>query len=194
MGTLVLQELVEIQMGYGFRAGVEPDAAGLVGVIQMKDLGDDQIVDLASIARVSMDVPAGRRVREGDIILRTRGERSTCAIVVGDPGFAVVAAPLLRLRVTDGRVLPAYLNWYVNQPLAQAHFAKHAEGSYVKMISKRVLEDLEVDVPSMERQRTVIELAALSGRQQMLNADLWSLRSRLLSDVMMNYAKGSEGQ
>src|SRR5665647_3652409 len=115
-----------------------------MGTLPLRGLVDVQIVDLASLARVSMDVPAGRRVREGDIILRSRGDRSTCAIVVGDPGDAVVAAPLLRLRVTDGRVLPAYLNWYVNQPLAQAHFAKHAEGSYVKMISKRVLEDLSL--------------------------------------------------
>ena len=194
MGTLPLRGLVDIQIGYGFRAGVEPDPTGLVGVIQMKDLGDDHTVDLASLSRVSMDVPTGRQLRTGDIIFRSRGDRSTCAIVAGDPGRALVAAPLLRLRVTDARVLPAYLSWLINQSPAQEHFASHAEGSNVKMISRRVLEDLDIEVPPIGRQRDIIELAGLSARQRILNGDIESLRSRLLSDVMMNYAKGSEGR
>lgn len=194
MGTLPLRELVDIQIGYGFRAGVEPDPAGLVGVIQMKDLGDDHIVDLASLARVSMDVPAGRQVREGDIILRSRGDRSTCAIVAGDPGRALVAAPLLRLRVADDRLLPAYLNWFINQPSAQAHFGRHAEGSSVKMISKQVLEDLEVEVPPLDRQESIVALAALSQRERTLCSTIHAARGHLLTDVMMQYAKGSEAR
>ncbi|MEI6727641.1 MAG: restriction endonuclease subunit S [Actinomycetes bacterium] len=192
MGTLPLRGLVDIQIGYGFRAGVEPDPAGLVGVIQMKDLGDDHIVDLASLVRVSMDVPAGRQVHEGDIILRSRGDRSTCAIVVGDPGPALVAAPLLRLRVVDDRLLSAYLNWYINQPSAQAHFARHAEGSLVKMISTQVLEDLEVEVPPLDRQEGIVALAALSQRERRLCSDIHAARGYLLTDIMMKYAKGSE--
>lgn len=194
MGTTALGKLVAIQIGHSFRAGVRPDAAGAVGVIQMRDLGDDDLVDLASLVRVSMGVRPGEQVREGDIIFRSRGDRSTCAIVTGEPGCAVVAAPLLRLRVTDSRLLPAYLNWFINQPPAQEHFARHAEGSNVKMISKSVLEDLDVELPSIERQRDIVELAGLSARQRILSGDIESLRSRLLSDVMMNYAKGSEGR
>lgn len=194
MGIHALRKLVDIQMGHSFRAGLEPDAAGAVGVIQMKDLGDDGLVALASLVRVSMSVRPGEQVREGDIVFRSRGDRSTCAIVAGDPGFAVVAAPLLRLGVTDPRLLPAYLNWFINQPSAQEYFSKHAEGSNVKMISKSILEDLDVEVPSIDRQRSIIELAGLSARQRILNGDIDSLRSRLLSDVMMNYVKGSEGR
>jgi hypothetical protein len=194
MGSISLRNLVDIQMGHSFRAGLEPNPAGAVGVIQMKDLGDDHLVELTSLAHVTMDIRLGRQVREGDIIFRSRGDRSTCAIVAGEPGCAVVAAPLLRLRVTDSRLLPAYLNWFINQPPAQEHFARHAEGSNVKMISKSVLEDLDVEVPSIERQRSIVELAGLSARQRILNGDIESLRSRLLSGVMMNYAKGSEGR
>ena len=194
MGILALRKLVDIQMGHSFRAGLEPDPVGAVGIIQMKDLGDDDLVDLASLVRVAMDVRPGGQVREGDIIFRSRGARFTCAIVAGDPGCAVVAAPLLRLRVTDPRLLPAYLSWFINHPPAQEHFARHAEGSNVKMISRSVLEDLDVEVPSIERQRNIVELASLSARQRMLSADIDGLRSRLLSDVLMNYAKGSEGR
>jgi hypothetical protein len=179
-------------MGHSFRAGVKPDLAGAAGVIQMKDLGDDHLVDLTSLVRIAMDVRSTQRVREGDIIFRSRGDRSTCAIVAGDPQGALVAAPLLRLRVTDDSLLPAYINWYINQPSAQAHFAKHAEGSSVKMISKQVLEDLEIEVPPLDRQERIVALAALSQRERALCSDIHAARGYLLTDVMMQYAKGSE--
>lgn len=194
MGTLPLRGLVDIQIGYGFRAGVTPDAAGRTGVIQMKDLGDDHIVDLPGMTRVSMDVPARRQVEQGDVVLRSRGDRSTGAIVAANPGPALVAAPLLRLRVVDDRLLPAYLNWYLNQPTAQAHLAKHAEGSFVKMISKQVLEDLEVEVPPLDWQESIVALAALSERERTLCFDITTARGRLQTDVMMRYAKGSEAR
>jgi len=194
MGTFPLRGLVDIQIGYGFRAGVTAEAAGRTGVIQMKDLGDDHIVDLPGMARVSMDVPAGRQVEQGDVVLRSRGDRSTGAIVAADPGPALVAAPLLRLRVVDERLLPGYLNWYLNQPSAQTHFARHAEGSSVKMISKQVLKDLEIEVPSLDRQESIVALAALSERERVLCSGIHTARGNMLADIMMMYARGSEAR
>ena len=99
-----------------------------------------------------------------------------------------------RIRITDARVRPAYLNWYINQPPAQAHLAKHAEGSGVKMISKRALDELEVDIPPLERQAAIVRLAALTGRAKTAEARLENLRARLASEVMLNYARGGEGR
>jgi hypothetical protein len=187
---IALGQIAEIQLGYTFRSSLEPSADGPTRVIQMRDLGDDHLVDLESADRTATEVPASHQARRDDIIFRSRGDRSTCAIVATDPGCAVVAAPLLRLRVTDKRVLPAYLNWFINQPAAQAHFARHAEGSNVKMVSKTALQDLQVDVPSLERQQSIVTLAGLSGRQRTLNTRIDGLRERLQADIMMIYAKG----
>jgi hypothetical protein len=194
MRTLSLRRLADVQMGYSFRTGVESNPSAQVGVIQMKDLGDDHIVDLGSLARVTLDVRPDLRVREGDVIFRSRGDRPTCAIVADDPGCTVIAAPLLRLRVTDPRIMPAYLNWLINHPSAQARLARHAEGTYVKMISKRSLEDLEIDVPTLERQRRIVELSRLSARECILRDDRDALRERMVSVIMMSYAQGGAAQ
>jgi hypothetical protein len=194
MSSTVLHEIADVQMGFSFRSGVEPAVRGPVGVIQMKDLGDDRMVTLGALTRVSMDVAPTHQVLAGDIILRSRGDRASSAIVAADPGHTLVAAPLLRIRITDARVRPAYLNWYINQPPAQAHLAKHAEGSGVKMISKRALDELEVDIPPLERQAAIVRLAALTGRAKTAEARLENLRARLASEVMLNYARGGEGR
>lgn len=194
MSFTALGDIADIQMGYSFRSGVEPDPRGPVGVIQMKDLGEDQTVVLDALTSVSMNVAAAQQVLVGDIILRSRGDRATSAIVAEHPGRAVVAAPLLRIRVTDERVQPAYLNWFINQPPAQAHLARHAEGSRVKMISKRALDELQVEVPPPERQAAIVRLAELDARLRALEADLGALRTKLLSEVMLSYAKGDGGR
>ena len=194
MRSVKLYEIAEVQMGYTFRSGVEPDPCGPVAVIQMKDLREDQIVALDSLAHVSMDVSPAQEVRAGDIIIRARGDRATSAIVAEDPRCAIVAAPQIRIRVTDKRVLPAFLNWFINQSPAQAHLVRHAEGTRVKMISRRALDELEVALPSLDRQDAIVEVAGLVARIRALEADLDSLRTRLVSDVMLSYARGSEGR
>jgi hypothetical protein len=194
MSSSALRDIAEVQMGYSFRSGVEPAEQGPAGVIQMKDLGDDGTVALGALTRVSMDVAPNHQVLAGDIILRSRGDRASSAIVADDPGRALVAAPLLRIRVTDDRVQPTYLNWFINQPPAQAHLAKHAEGSRVKMISKRALDELEVAVPTLDRQAAIVGLATLAGRAKSVEARLENLRARLASAVMLNYARGGEGR
>jgi len=178
-------------MGYSFRAGIHAlPAAGPVGVIQTRDLGDVVVADATEWAHVEMEPSETHLVRQGDIAFRSRGDSFSSAIVHEVPEIAVLAAPLLRIRVTDTRVLPAYLNWFINQPPAQAHFAKSAEGGSVKMINKTALENLEVDAPSLERQEAIVALAALATRERHLVTALGKRRTQFLSEVMMNHAQG----
>lgn len=190
MVCAVLRELADVQPGYTFRSGVVDDPTGTTTVIQMKDLGDDNLVRLSSLARVAAEVPEVYGARKDDVLLRSRGDKVTSAIVAQDPPGTVVAAPLLRIRVTTDAVLPEYLNWFINQPPAQAHLARHNEGSYVKMLRRQAVCELEVDVPPLDRQEAIARLAGLSARERMLNAEIGGLRDRMLADIMLAYAQG----
>ena len=191
MALVPLRDIASVQLGFSFREGVRHDAAGAVRVIQMRDLCDDLIVDLENLECVDMVPPELQWVKAGDILVRSRGDSATSAIVSKNPGRAVAAAPLLRVRVADAAVLPAYLNWALNQPPAQAYLARNAEGSRVKMISGRVLEELEVQIPPLVRQQDVLAMAQLASRARTLQSDIDSRRRRLLSQVMMSYVEGS---
>lgn len=184
-----LKSLASVQMGYSFRTGVQHDRAGSVRVIQMRDLVGDRVADVAQLGCTDMHVPEAQQVRKGDIVFRSRGDTATAAIVDADPGVALVAAPLLRIRIVDGRVLPAYLTWYLNQPPAQAYLAKNAEGSNVKMISKRALEELEVVVPPIAHQERIVALAVLASHDRQLTQEIAARRDSLLCEVMMNHAQ-----
>lgn len=164
---------------------------GSVAVIQMKDLTVSNLVCCDELTKVTMEMPSGHHlVRPGDLIFRSRGLTSTSALLVDDPGVAVLAAPLLRIRITSDSILPEYLNWYISQPPAQSYFTSCAEGTSLKMISKQSLENLEVFVPSLVRQRLVVEMATLAAEEQRILKTLTEKRNQYISSKLLQLAQG----
>ena len=187
-----IKKLATVQMGYSFRSRLEVAEGGSVSVIQMKDLHDDNTVDCDGLMKIDMEaVKEHHLARKGDLVFRSRGHTATSAVLLDDPGKAVVAAPLLRIRVTKlDKVLPEYLNWYISQRDAQIFLTSRAKGTVQKMISKQAIEDLEVALPSLEKQKNIVELATLSAREQTLLQQLSDKREQYISTVLMQFVKG----
>jgi len=186
-----LKNIASVQMGYPFRFRIEAKGSGAVAVIQMKDLTDDNRVDCSGLTQVDMESPKAHHiVRPGDLFFRSRGLTSASAILADDPGVAVVSAPLLRIRVDEHVVLPEYLNWFISQASAQSYLASRAIGTAQKMITKEALENLEVFIPSLERQGAITALAALADEEQRLLNRLAIKRRQYTSTILMRLAKG----
>lgn len=187
-----IKKLATVQMGYSFRSRLEASEGGGVAVIQMKDLLDDNTVGCDDLVRINMEAMKDHHLAQrGDLVFRSRGHVTTAAVLLEDPGKAVVAAPLLRIRVMKAdKVLPEYLNWYISQRDAQIFLTSRAKGTVQKMISKQAIEDLEVALPSLEKQKNIIELATLSAREQALLHTLADKREQYISTVLMQFAKG----
>jgi restriction endonuclease S subunit len=188
---VALKDVSSIQMGYSFRTRLESMDSGSVAVIQMKDLTNQNRVNCSALAKIEMEKPREHHLaKPGDLIFRSRGLTSTSAILSDDPGIAVVAAPLLRIRVTDHGVLPEYLNWFISQAPAQAFLTSHAKGTAQKMISKETLEGLEVFVPPLERQRAIVEITALAEKERHIMEKLAERRHQFISTQLTRLAQG----
>lgn len=187
-----LKKMATVQMGYTFRSRLEASEGGGVAVIQMKDLLDDNTVGCDDLVRISMEAMKDHHlVQRGDLVFRSRGSLTTAAVLLEDPGKAVVAAPLLRIRVTKpDKILPEYLNWYISQRDAQIFLTSRAKGTVQKMISKQAIEELEVALPSMEKQKAIVELASLVAREQALLHLVAEKREQYISTLLMQLAKG----
>jgi hypothetical protein len=188
---LLLKKIASLQMGYTFRRRLDFMGKGTTAVVQMKDLSDENIVDCSKLMRVDMaDVKTHHLIRPGDIVFRSRGLVNTAAILTEDPGPAVVAAPLIRIRVDARIVLPAYLAWYINQPAAQAFLASRAKGTAQKMISKQALDNLEVRAPSLGCQHAVVEVAHLADKEQRLLKMIAERRRNFISTRLAQLTEG----
>ena len=189
---LKIKQLATVQMGYSFRSRLEASRGGKVAVIQMKDLLQDNTVGCKKLVKIEMEtVKEHHLAQKGDLVFRSRGQITTAAILLEDPGKAVVAAPMLRIRITKSdKILPEYLNWYISQKDAQIFLASRAKGTVQKMISKQTIEDLEVYLPTLEQQKNIVELAKLSARERTILGTLSEKRDQYISTVLIQFAKG----
>lgn len=185
-----LADIAEVRMGYSFRSRLEADALGDVAVIQMKDIDDANLLHPEGLVRVQMpDLKDRHLVQAGDLLFRSRGVTNSAALVGGGLGRAVLAAPMLLIRPQTDVVEPAYLQWFINHPATQAALAGRAAGTSVRMIGKGALDQLEVVLPPLEKQRRIVEVAQLASREAALLEELRGRRKALLEGILLRSAE-----
>ncbi|MDA3917628.1 MAG: restriction endonuclease subunit S [Deltaproteobacteria bacterium] len=189
---LKIKDMATVQMGYSFRSRLEYSKAGTISVIQMKNLLADNTVSHEELLKIEMQALKKHHfVKRGDLVFRSRGLITTSSIVLGNLDQAVVAAPLIRIRLTEPeKFLPEYLNWFINQNEAQAFLTSRAKGTTQKMISKQALEGLEVYLPFLEKQKKIVKMATLSFRETHLLKTIAQKRSQYIGLTLMQSAKG----
>ena len=192
MMEIEIKKIATVQMGYSFRLRLETESGGTMAVIQMKDLLHDNTVGCNNLTKVNMkSVKEHHLVRNGDLVFRSRGHVTTSAILLDNLDKAVVAAPLLRIRITNpNKILPEYLNWYISQRDAQCFLKSRQEGTHGGMISRKQLEEMRVDIPSIQIQKKIVEVASLSTREQTILNMMAEKREKYISKLLMKFAKG----
>ena len=176
-----LNNIATIQTGVFAKTTPNPDALYL----QQSDF--DSRGELRDTAQptIATDNPK-HLLAAGDLLLASKGNNNICVIVpeieqkcVASPSFLVI-----RLR-NKSAILPEYIAWYLNLPTVQNTLAAQARGTSIMSISKATLGDLEIPVPSVERQRRYIELSKLQKREQQLYAAIAERRKQILEYKMI---------
>ncbi len=152
----------------------------------MKDLGDDNFMHLSKSIHIDHTKPKPNQLTKlGDIIFRSRDQTNTAALLNENMENTIVAAPLFRVRSDVKKVVPKFLLWWINQPSSQSYLASRSKGTVVKMISKQSLEDLKVNLPSFEKQATIVKLFNLSMREQQLLEEIKNRRAIYTQGILM---------
>ena len=187
-----LNEIATIQMGFSFRSKLNQNEKGNVSIIQMKDFADGNLINCDYLLKIKdSKIKDSHLVKDKDIIFKSRGLSIESAIALNISGKVIVAAPLFRIRVNDANnILPEYLNWYISQGNAQSFFRRMTEGSALKMVNKKSLGDLEVEIPSLEKQKQIIELSTLANKEDAIMKELLNKKKKYISKILLNYATG----
>jgi hypothetical protein len=162
-----------------------------VKAIQLRDIQDDSPIPVGELKPYEVDAPLERyAVGPGDVLFRSRGERTTAGLATGFDNQAVIAIfPVIILRPDTRKIYAEFLAWSINQPSAQRHLDSGAQGQTIRMIPKSTLEDLQIDVPDLPTQRGIVAADALAHRQFDLTIKLAGVRRQLTSVLLADKAQ-----
>lgn len=168
------------------RTGVfaKPDRAGEILYLQAKHF--DEFGNLAShpSPELKEDRSVGKHLlKPGDVLFAAKGTKNFAAVYSSE--LPAVASTTFFVLTSDSSVLlPEYLAWKLNDPSTLGMLKKNAIGSSLVSIPKSLLEDLEINIPSIEKQRLVVEIDRLSRIENGLRMKIAEHRQNLTRQLL----------
>ena len=157
-----LSKLVHIQPGYLSRGRVRSVPDGTHRLLQAKDLSADGGVRLENAVRFHPERrPELYQILRGDVLVIARGQEHKAHCIDEDLPNTLVAFSFYRLRPNSSRILPGYLAWWLNLPSVQAQINAESRGTGISYISRLALENLHIQVPTLNVQHEVVRILEL---------------------------------
>jgi hypothetical protein len=188
-----LREIADIRVGYQFRGKVEPDPAGNVRVIQIKDLDPDRRIRLNDLATVRVDRPEPHLARQGDLLFLARGHRQFATVIAEPVTDTIVTGFFFVVRPTTGKLYPEYLAWWINGREFQEALRPFVRGSHMPLVSKADFQEMRVAVPSPAVQGLIVRLHEQQETERRLVRELLEKRTALIEAVSRRAARRRKG-
>jgi restriction endonuclease S subunit len=186
-----IKEIADIQIGYQFRGKIEADPNGTYKVIQIRDFDEFQNLGATDLYKINLKYDAERYiVNKGDILFLARGHRNYAIPIKESLVDTIAASYFFILRLRNENILPEYLAWFIMQAPAQAYLHNIARrGTHMPMVPKSAFENLPIDIPDIETQKTIIKLDTLLEKERSLLGQLQEKRTQLIKVVCLKAVK-----
>lgn len=155
----------------------KPGAVGEIVYLQVRHFDENGLLKTELYPDLKdSKVTEKHLLQEGDVLFAAKGTKNFAAVYESHNLPAVASTSFFVIRLNDSSVLPAYLAWYLNHPFISKQLKEQAIGSATPSISKAVLDELEVPVPSVQKQKLIIEIQQLIRREKELQNRIEVLR------------------
>ena len=128
-------------------------------------------------------------LKKGDVLFAAKGTKNFASWYENDNLPAVASTSFFVIRLQDQNILPGYLTWFLNHPDTQAFLKAFARGTSIASISKAVLSELEIAVPSIQKQELILRINKLRNREKKLKGQLETLREKEIQQRLINAIK-----
>lgn len=145
------------QVKSGFQG--KPSLGNIYSQIKLKDVDKEGKIDYSSLSEFEYkEMPERFLLEKNDIIFKAKCADNSAALIDVDLENTVATAHFLVLTIQDtNQVDPTYLVMYLNSDYAQSYFKSNSNGATVPMIRLSTLQELEVPLPPLEKQREIAE-------------------------------------
>ncbi|KAA6320743.1 hypothetical protein EZS27_029524 [termite gut metagenome] len=181
-----IKEIADIQTGVYLKE--TPD--GEVHYLQVKDFDKNALPVLSPPSIALYGKVKKYLLSDGNLLFAAKGFFNFCVVYREEWGRAVASSSFLVLNIKDTTaILPEYLNWILNRDDVCAYFRRETTGSVMPSITKVMLGEFEIDIPTMDVQRKIIAISGLQKREQVLNKEIAKLRNQLINRQIIEILK-----
>ncbi len=182
--------LYSIASGFSFRNKIENDEKGDLLVIQMKDLQDGYSVIGSNLTRVSSGL-VGRSytLEKGDVLFIAKGSNNYSLEFNLNLPNVIASSAFFVLRPDTATVAAGYLAWYLNQVDAQRYIKQNTAGTYIPNINIGTVENMSIEIPSMETQRKIVAIDQLRKRERLLHNEIIEKKDIIVRAVLSQILK-----
>lgn len=182
-----LIDVCEIHAGYSFRGKVEHVENGGLAVVQMKDLEQDYTKIGDNLTQVATaGIKEKYFLTKGDVLLAAKGANNKAVLFDLDISPVVASSVFFVLRVDKSKLDPAYLFWFLNHSDTQNKIKANLAGTYTLNLSRKSVEDIQIPLPDLNRQKQIAHLAELQQREYWLSRQLMEKKETLLNTLLIN--------
>lgn len=182
----LFNQITEIQTGLF----AKPLGEGDVIYLQVKHF--DEIGQLQSALHgdlLSDYIGEKHLLKNGDVLFAAKGTKNFATVYEDHNQPAVASTSFFVIRPTYKKVIPEYLAWFLNSHSTLTLLKSQAIGTSIPSISKHVLENLEIAVPSIEIQKTILEITKLRNIEKALRHEIETLREKQIQQQIINAIK-----
>ncbi|CAN5299157.1 hypothetical protein BH10BAC4_BH10BAC4_20830 [soil metagenome] len=135
------------------------------------------------------NVTAKHLLRSGDVLFAAKGTKNFATWYENKNLPAVASTSFFVIRLQDNysnEILPEFLAWFVNHPTSQKFLKGRAIGTSIVSISKSVLEELEISIPDLPTQKTILKIAQLRNSEKKMKLQIEALREKQIQQEIIN--------
>jgi len=187
---LKLKYISKIISGPTLRERLSDLPTGNIAVLQMKDVSLNDFTISDSPQKISdIGFLSHHYLLKGDILFLRAGANNFAFYYDGKFPVAVASSMFFILRSLRSDVLPEYVAFFLNQYTAQSKLHPVKAGTSVTNVTKAMLEELDIPLPSSEIQKNIVYAHKQLLLEKEISENIIRKKSLLLNNIMSNPVK-----
>ena len=162
-----------------------------ISIIQPKNLDTWEPSSCLKIKSDSISQLEKHLLRSGDLLLANKGVKFNTFLYKKLPEKAIASSSFYVIHINNSEVDSGFLAWYLNDPSAKQYFQQNLRGITIPSITKSVVENLKVPLPSFGRQKQIVELAELYEEEKKLLLLLSQKKQDFIREHIWNIIENS---
>ncbi|MCK9205016.1 MAG: restriction endonuclease subunit S [Bacteroidales bacterium] len=178
-----ISDIARIQTGIY----AKPNAIGEVIYILGRHINQDKQIDPIIFPELQLNEKTKKHLlHEGDIILASKGHDLSATVFYSLKFPAVASSMFLVLRLVDPKVtLPEYVAWSLNHSKTQRVLLGYSKGTSLQSITKDIIGNLEIQIPSVHKQRALLNAIATLTRETQLKRTIELLKNQIMQQKLL---------